>query len=285
MSIITPTVTAYGASYGTVKGTKLSDYESPLDKDRNNRDEKDVVEWDPFDKTVKDFVKAKLGYPVVDVELSDFQIELCLDEAITKLEYHAPDFLTQYASFLTTRNENVYELPPEVVNNLTDVHYRNDLFGLGAEQGSLAYDFQIMFFTNTGMFNNHNVSQYLLMQQYLKQIKNVLGDGATHQVVNNKYLHVWPVPQSDNETIILEYRALDPATIHPQYKNWIQRYALCASKEILGQIRGKYDSLPGPGGGSKLNGTSLIAEAREDKEALILELTEAMEQPPIFDIF
>ena len=104
-------------------------------------------------------------------------------------------------------------------------------------------------------------------------------------MVNNKYLHVWPVPQSDNETIILEYRALDPATIHPQYKNWIQRYALCASKEILGQIRGKYDSLPGPGGGSKLNGTSLIAEAREDKEALILELTEAMEQPPIFDIF
>tara|TARA_R110002094_G_scaffold16293_1_gene27737 strand:- start:851 stop:1705 length:855 start_codon:yes stop_codon:yes gene_type:complete len=284
MTIVRPRVTSYGASYGTPKGTRLKDYESPLDGDRNNRDEKDVVEWDPFDKTVKDFVKARLGYPVVDVELSDFQIELCLDEAITKLEYHAPDWMTQYASFACNNNVNVYELPQEVVNNLTDVWYRNEFFGLGANPGSLEYDFQIMFFTNSGLFNNHNVGQYLLMQQYLKQVKNVLGQGSSWQVVNNKYLQLFPVP-NEGDTVILEYRALDPATIHPQYKNWLQRYALCAAKEILGQIRGKYESLPGPGGGAKLNGASLIQEARSDKELLIIELTEAMEQPPLFDIF
>lgn len=284
MTIGIPTVTAYGASYGTPKGNRLKDYESPLDGDINKREEKDVVEWDPFDKTVKDFIKARLGYPVVDVELSDFQIETCLDEAITKLEYHAPDWLTQYASFKCSRAVNVYELPPEIMNNLTDVWYRNEMFGLGANPGSLEYDFQIMFFTNSGLFNNHNVGQYLLMQQYLKQVKNVLGQMSSWQVVNNKHLHLWPVP-NEGDTVVLEYRALDPANIHPQYKNWLQRYALCASKEILGHIRGKYESLPGPGGGSKLNGASLLEEARRDKELLIVELTESMEQPPLFDIF
>lgn len=284
MTIGIPVVRSYGASYGTPKGNRLQDYESPLDPDINNRDEKSLVEWDPFDKTVKDFVKARLGYPVVDVELSDFQIETCLDEAITKLEYYAPDWLTQYAVFSTQNNVNVYELPKEIINNLTDVWYRNDFFGLNAEPGSLEYDFQIMFFTNSGMFNNFNVGQYLLMQQYLKQVKNVLGQGSSWQVVNNKYLHLWPIP-TGVDSVILEYRALDPANIHPQYKNWLQRYALCASKEILGHIRGKYESLPGPGGGAKLNGAALLAEAREDKELLITELTESMEQPPLFDIY
>lgn len=284
MTIGIPTVTAYGASYGTPKGNRLKDYESPLDQDLNKRDAKDVVEWDPFDKTVKDFVKARLGYPTVDVELSDFQIETCLDEAITRLEYYAPDWLTQYATFATESNVNVYELPPEIINNLTDVWYRNEFFGLGANPGTLEYDFQIMFFTNTGLFNNYNVSQYLLMQQYLKQVKNVLGQGSSWQVVNNKHLHLWPVPEA-NDVVILEYRALDPANIHPQYKNWLQRYSLCAAKEILGHIRGKYESLPGPGGGSRLNGAALLEEARRDKEILLTELTESIEQPPLFDIF
>jgi len=282
-----PTLTSYGSSYGKYGGNKLSDQIDPEPKTKslNNRDATETGEWKPFERTVKDFVFARLGYPVVDVELEDFQVEICIEEAISKLEYHSPDWLTQYASFQTSANINVYELPAEVANNLNDVWYQRDFFKFGASPGSLEYDFSIMFFTNSGMFNNYNVSQYLLMQQYLKQVKNVLGKASSWQLINNRYLHIFPVPESNEEGVLLEFRALDAETVHPAYKNWIQRYSLAVSKEILGRIRGKYQTLPGPSGGSRLDGDTLLSESREEKQMLIEELKTEIEQPPLFDIF
>ena len=56
--------------------------------------------------------------------------------------------MTQYAVFDTSAGVNVYELPPEVADNLNDVWYRRDFFKFGASPGSLEYDFAIMFFLN-----------------------------------------------------------------------------------------------------------------------------------------
>ena len=278
-----PIVKSYGSSYGTYGGSRLKDYKSPKDTDLNNKDFKDVNEFKTFNKTIKDYVLAKLGFPVIDVELDDFQIQICIDEAISKLEYHAPDWMTQYAVFDTSAGINVYELPPEVADNLNDVWYRRDFFKFGANPGSLEYDFSIMFFTNTGLFNNYNVSQYLLMQQYLKQVKNVLGQMATWQLVNNRYLHLFPVPDSA-EPVLVEFRAFDPNTVHHAYKSWLQRYTLALSREILAGIRGKYATLPGPGGGTRLNGTELMQQATQEKKDLIEELLTEIEGPPLFDI-
>ena len=107
-----PLVKSYGSSYGTYGGSRLKDYKSPKDTDLNNKDFKGVNEFKTFNKTIKDYVLAKLGFPIIDVELDDFQIQLCIDEAISKLEYHAPDWMTQYAVFDTSAGVNVYELPP-----------------------------------------------------------------------------------------------------------------------------------------------------------------------------
>ena len=283
--VVVPTVRSYGSSYGTYGGNRLKDYKSPKDTDLNNKDAKDVNEFKTFNRTIKDYVLAKLGHPVVDVELDDFQIQICIDEAISKLEYHAPDWMTQYAVFKTEANKNIYELPQEIADNLNDCWYRRDFFKFGANPGSLEFDFAIMFFTNTGLFNNYNVSQYLLMQQYLKQVKNVLGQMSTWQLVNNKFLHIWPVPEANDEDVLLEFRAFDPETTHHAYKNWLQRYTLALAKEILGGIRGKYQTLPGPGGGTRLNGSELVAEAQREKEMLVEELKTEIEGPALFDIF
>ena len=60
---------------------------------------------------------------------------------------------------------------------------------------------------------------------------------------------------------------------------------MALSKEILGGIRGKYATLPGPGGGTRLNGSELIAESQREKEMLVEELTSEIEPPALFDIF
>jgi hypothetical protein len=280
-----PTVTQYGSSYGSYSGSRLKDYKnpSPDTSKLNNADLKDVNEFKSFEQSIKDFILARLGYPTVRVELTDFQIQTCIDEAISKLEYHAPHWMNQYAVFNTSANINVYELPPAIINGLADVWYKKQLFTLGATPGSLEYDFAIMFFTNTGLFNNYNVSQYLLMQMYLKQINKVLGRGTTWNVINNKFLQLYPTPDSTDE-VILEFRGLDSGTIHPAYKSWLQRYSLAVSKEILGRARSKYETLPGPGGGTRLDGQALLQESKEEKQLLLEELVMEIENPPMFDI-
>lgn len=61
-------------------------------------------------------------------------------------------------------------------------------------------------------------------------------------------------------------------------KQWIRKYALAVSKETLGYIRGKYASLPIPDGEVTLNGSDLISAGQSEKEALITELKETLDQ-------
>ena len=285
MAIIKPRVTSYGSSYGEYGGKGLHNYKAvePKTADLHKSTEKDTVEFKEFQKSIKDFVLARLGHPTVRVELTDFQMETCIEEATSKLDYHSPSWATQYASIDVSAGFNVYELPPEVANNLIEVWYKKQLFSLGVTPGSLEYDFTIMFFTNTGLFNTYNVSQYLLMQQYLKQIRKVLGQGGTWRLINGKYLHLFPVPTED-QPVIIEFRGIDADAILPAYKNWLQRYSLACCKEILGRVRSKFQTLPGPGGGAKLDGEILLNESRDEKVILIEELMQEIEEPPLFDI-
>ena len=43
----------------------------------------DGVEWTHFEETLKDFILARLGHPVVRVELTPFQIKTCLKKLQT----------------------------------------------------------------------------------------------------------------------------------------------------------------------------------------------------------
>jgi len=61
-------------------------------------------------------------------------------------------------------------------------------------------------------------------------------------------------------------------------KQWIRRFALALSKETLGQIRGKFQSVPIPGESVNLNADALLSQAKEEQSALRDELKEIMDQ-------
>ena len=60
-------------------------------------------------------------------------------------------------------------------------------------------------------------------------------------------------------------------------KQWIRRYALALSKEMLGYVRSKYSSLPIPNAEITLNGSDLLSAAGTEKEGLISELKEILD--------
>jgi hypothetical protein len=65
--------------------------------------------------------------------------------------------------------------------------------------------------------------------------------------------------------------------INPAGKQWIFKYTLALAKEVLGNIRSKYSSIPIPGAEITLNGADLVAQGTTEKEALITQLRENLE--------
>jgi hypothetical protein len=286
---VDPKLLYYGDTFGTYAGRNLGDtdiYSTAIDGSKlNNSTFEDGIELNNFEKTIKDFILARLGYPVVRVELTDFQIKTAIDEAITNLDYHAPFWTTQMATFETTANVNMYMLPTHIANNLTYCAYKKSLLSLQNMAGSLEFDFFIKYFQDNFLMTNFNVSDFYLMQMNLEMIRKVLSQEGSWDILNGNIIQLYPAPVVNGETVVLVFRGLDSATMHPYYKNWIQRYALAVAKGILGEIRGKYTSLPSPGGGATLNGKDLLQSSQTEREKLKEELLIEIEEPPVFTLF
>ena len=60
-------------------------------------------------------------------------------------------------------------------------------------------------------------------------------------------------------------------------KQWIRRFALALTKEMLGQIRGKFSSVPIPGESVTLNYSELLSQARTEMDQLREELKAILE--------
>jgi len=121
-------------------------------------------------------------------------------------------------------------------------------------------------------------------------------------IVNNK-LQIFPIPNADQklwfEYVVREefiqnstsvtsdvvsdysnvgYDFIPYQSINDVGKQWIRKYTLALAKELLGAIREKYSSVPIPGSEISLDGAALRAEATTEKEALITQLRENLEE-------
>ena len=122
------------------------------------------------------------------------------------------------------------------------------------------------------------------------------------ELVNNK-LKIFPTPTSSGSLWFEYYKNDDKSAINynnstnfitnvgevpydnPTYshinsvgRQWIFRYTLALAKELLAYIRGKYQVVPVPGSEATLNQADLLADARTEKEALMTNLREMLDQ-------
>tara|TARA_Y100000114_G_scaffold156562_1_gene184147 strand:- start:4405 stop:5694 length:1290 start_codon:yes stop_codon:yes gene_type:complete len=61
-------------------------------------------------------------------------------------------------------------------------------------------------------------------------------------------------------------------------KQWIRRFAIALSKEMLGQIRGKFSTIPIPGDNVTLNHSELLSQAKEEQDKLREELKTILDE-------
>ena len=75
----------------------------------------------------------------------------------------------------------------------------------------------------------------------------------------------------------IPYKFITYSEINAAGRNWIRKFTLALSKELLGIIRSKYASMPLPNGEVSLDGEALKGEGREEKANLLEELNTFLE--------
>ena len=74
------------------------------------------------------------------------------------------------------------------------------------------------------------------------------------------------------------YDFIQYSDINDVGKQWIRKYTLSLVKELLGAVREKYSTIPIPGSEVSLDGAALRAEAQTEKESLMTQLRENLEE-------
>jgi hypothetical protein len=156
-------------------------------------------------------------------------------------------------------------------------------------------------------------AQFILMPMYEDMLRiqaiefndQFRKSAHTFNIVNNK-IRIYPIPSSTtlmttlyfdyivrdeyfaNSTIVkadvvsdysdVEYDFISYRKINDVGRQWIRKYTLALVKELLGAIREKYSTIPIPGSEVSLDGAALRAEAQTEKDNLMTQLRETLEE-------
>jgi hypothetical protein len=164
-----------------------------------------------------------------------------------------------------------------------------------------------------GFGNYSPAAQFLLMplyedvlrMQHIEFNDHIRKSAFTFNIVNNN-LTIFPVPSAltpikriyfdyfdrsdfeNNSAMIksnvvsdysdIKYDFIQYSNINDVGKQWIRKYTLALVKELLGAIREKYNEIPIPDATVSLDGAALRSEAQVEKDALITQLRENLEE-------
>lgn len=189
----------------------------------------------------------------------------------------------------------VFHNPAPSINRIydqTSLQGQNNLtqeFGFGAVATAGTYTAMPLYFD-------------VLRSQAVELNEQIRRSAYSFQITNNRF-RIFPVPTEDftmwfNYTIDSEifnevgdtnngaitnhgnipYYVTPYRYFNDMAKRWIRQYTLSISKEMLGLIRSKYQSIPDAGDGEiTLNGEALVTAAQAEKEALLTDLKEILD--------
>lgn len=171
----------------------------------------------------------------------------------------------------------------------------------------LATNFNYESYVNSTVFYVLPIFEDVLRRGMLEAAFRVRRSHYSYEIQGSK-LRIFPIPVTDLQVGKLFCKVLPPqdplnpsaykddsiygisgpasipldnlpfATINQPGRQWIRQYTLALSREILGLIRSKFQSIPIPNADLQLNGESLLSQAKEDKEKLQTQMKEFLGQ-------
>ena len=244
----------------------------------------------------RDYVLRRLGYPVIEINVDDDQIEDRIDDGLQlfreyaadgQLRIYQPVLITQ--AMLDVKSINLDTALPAIAGrildvvkvfmigdstsnvNFFDIKYQmrlNDLADLATGVGDLAY--------------------YEHMQQYLSMIDLKLTGQPQIQFSRHSGTLFIAGDLRDGgdikvgDYIMLEMFVEEAESVGGVYNNlFMKNYVTAILKKQWGENISKFEGMTLPGGVT-LNGRQLIDDAKEEKEKEIEKLRNEYDNPPNF---
>lgn len=232
---------------------------------------------------LKDYVKSQLGYPTINIEVTDTQINQIIDDTVQKFTEYAYGTLegTVVVQFNGAREypmpdtmTNLIKLSKGSTSNITNFSanfgagYVPDLWSEQFFTGSLTGDIIpgiLAISTTKAMLDKYFADDIVFNFNPHRKILQVLENYNGPAVLHYQYEYL------ANETNDLVYN-----------HEWVKAYTKAKVKELWGTVTGKFDqSLVG---GARINYGDMKSEAQQEIEYLNEQLLTKWSDPAPIDI-
>jgi hypothetical protein len=235
-----------------------------------------IVDLNKLKQGVFDYIRIRLGDKMVEVELDPEHYENALTRAVEVFQTRSSAAVEESFAFLKTQKDvQIYTLPEEV-QYVRQIWRRSlgDLGNAGSQIDPFSQGYLNVYILNSG--RNGGLLNYELFKDYEFQVDRMFGGQIdfNYNSVNHK-LTLIRRPYGTNETLLLQTYNMKPLVqLLTDYRTltFIKEYAYAICLSELGHARSKFSSIPGPGGGTTLDGASLLTESDKIIEALHLDI-------------
>lgn len=245
---------------------------------------------------LKEYIKRRLGAPVLEINVDDDQFDDRIDEALQYFrEYHYDGSIKTYLKHQITNtkktamktNESFTATPAGTHDYTNEVseHQKNyivlpehvlavlNIFPFNDKHNMNMFDLRYQLRLNDLWdLTSTNILYYEQVQQHINMLDHILVGRTpirynTH--MNRLYLDMDLDAINDDEYLIIEcYRKLDPTDFTDIYNDmWLKRYATALVKYQWGENLSKFQGIPLPGGVT-LDGSQMKQEAQEEIQRL-----------------
>ena len=271
-------------------------------------------------QTFIDYCKRQLGYPVLEINVADEQIDDLVDDALqyfqerhfdgvfpTLLKYKftqadidrgrargGPNSPVGIASTSATsviggasvqfdfeENSNYLQVPDDVIG-ITKVFQFEGSNSVSSGMFSIKYQ---LFLNDIYFWGSTELLTYAMTKRYLEDIDFLLSTQKQirfNQRMNRLYLDIdWSSVSPDKHLVIDCYRGMNPDT-HTRVWNdsFLKRYAVQLIKRQWGQNMIKFQGMKLPGG-VELNGRQMYDDAEKELQIIREQMSNTYELPPL----
>tara|TARA_R110000824_G_scaffold75614_4_gene191743 strand:- start:4854 stop:6131 length:1278 start_codon:yes stop_codon:yes gene_type:complete len=172
-----------------------------------------------------------------------------------------------YSTYGQFSDDSTFELIPTWQNKLQAIMYEDSIYTRTSH-----YSFEII---------NDKLRLYPTPSHY------GFDDGLNSKIWLRFYVNLQPYEldgttdtgiEGVNNLNTLPFDNIPFKNINAMGQQWIRKYALALCKEMLGQIRGKFTTIPIPGESVTLNHSDLLSQAKEEQQTLKDKLMEMLKE-------
>lgn len=214
-------------------------------------------------------ILIQFGYPTVDVELSKDQLDFCVSRGLQEYRRRSGSAYRRVAFFLYCQpNQQHYVLSNKTVgfNKVVTVMamYRLQTSFLGTAEGQGVFG-QVLL-QHLYQMGTFDLVSYHLVNEYIETLNHMFAQAVVFNWDEESrtlslYKTFW---RSEKVLVDAMIEKTEQDLLTDRWAmNWIQRWATGEAAMILAETRGKFQTLPGAGGGITLNSSDLRLRAAE----------------------